>query len=850
MSKILKPICIGNLESLPHEMVKHLNLYYLRFYKIMNELVRNKCEVTNHQVNVQFLLTLTTRNGRSKIIAERLARTANPLSLVAQQQPVYHSQPHPTQYTQNSSTRSQQDATRNKGIWACSKRMSETKWAKDATYYKEKMLLCKQEEAGIRLIAKQVDWRDDTDDEPKDQELEANYLYMAKIQEVTPDAADNYGPVFDAEPLQKVQNDDDVLARERKQQCQLEDYKNKNKCLESSNNHFKEANTKLAKNNQLMFKDLKKFQAKLDRYHDVNYALKVKIECAKAKGELISHKMSFEKSFDEYTQKINDLNQMISKMKKELIAHQESISIMSQKKEAQKKFHKAREDKELEKVIALENKIKALDDIFLKKAQTTNPHLYDIGCYNDNLALMLASESDETIRLAQESRSKLMLKRSHAKKTWHGYIDPVISSTIETNFDPSVHKLMINTEKKIQSLKEEIVVDLKYFNSLENEIKSLQSQLETQRTQFLNEIDRISREYYYAGHMNEILSAYTKLDEVTNLQCDYLEALEKCQSLENELSKRNTTSISFEALQQHAINLEIALQQYLKARLQDKNIAISALKKLIDKMKGKCVETKFDKSSVIRQPNAFKCKKQSILGVIPTTSVSRPQLKSNRLEDRVLHNNSQGKNQELVEIILFIIDSWCSKHMTGNLKLLVNFMEKFLGTVKFGNEQIAPILVAFRKSTCYIRDLKGNDLLTGSRASSSQAWLWHHRLSHLNFDTINFLSKYDIVTSLPKLKFVKDHLCSSCELGKAKRYSTISRAYRVYNKRTRLIVETIHVNIDELPQMASDHVNETVTTSNDLDLLFSLMFDELLNGTTPVVSKSSAIHAADAHDQR
>ncbi|GKC24501.1 hypothetical protein Tco_1026651 [Tanacetum coccineum] len=151
-----------------------------------------------------------------------------------------------------------------------------------------------------------------------------------------------------------------------KQQCQLEDYKNKNKCLESSNNHFKEANTKLAKNNQLMFKDLKKFQAELDRYHDVNYALKVKIECAKAKGELISHKMSFEKSFDEYTQKINDLNQMISKMKKELIAHQESISIMSQKKEAQKKFHKAREDKELEKVIALENKIKALDDIVYK----------------------------------------------------------------------------------------------------------------------------------------------------------------------------------------------------------------------------------------------------------------------------------------------------------------------------------------------------------------------------------------------------------------------------------------------------------------------------------------------------
>nr|GEX46969.1 integrase, catalytic region, zinc finger, CCHC-type, peptidase aspartic, catalytic [Tanacetum cinerariifolium] len=46
----------------------------------------------------------------------------------------------------------------------------------------------------------------------------------------------------------------------------------------------------------------------------------------------------------------------------------------------------------------------------------------------------------------------------------------------------------------------------------------------------------------------------------------------------------------------------------------------------------------------------------------------------------------------LVEIILFIVDSGCSKHMTRNLKLLSNFVEKFLGTVKFGNDQIALIL--------------------------------------------------------------------------------------------------------------------------------------------------------------
>nr|GFA77264.1 hypothetical protein [Tanacetum cinerariifolium] len=64
-----------------------------------------------------------------------------------------------------------------------------------------------------------------------------------------------------------------------------------------------------------------------------------------------------------------------------------------------------------------------------------------------------------------------------------------------------------------------------------------------------------------------------------------------------------------------------------------------------------------------------------------------------------------------------------------------------------------------------------NPICLVAKATSSQAWLWHRRLSHLNFDTINLLSKNDIVVGLPKVKFVKDHLCSSCELGKAKRTS-------------------------------------------------------------------------------
>ncbi|GKE11272.1 retrovirus-related pol polyprotein from transposon TNT 1-94 [Tanacetum coccineum] len=273
--------------------------------------------------------------------------------------------------------------------------------------------------------------------------------------------------------------------------------------------------------------------------------------------------------------------------------------------------------------------------------------------------------------------------------------------------------------------------------------------------------------------------------------------------------------------------------QDLKAQLQDKNIAICELKKLIDKCKGKSVETKFDKPSVVRQPNARRIPKT--IRVIHKTNVSRPQLRSTQMKDKVVPSNSHVKDKKtkvedhhrisstsnktksvtIVQLILFIVDSGCTKHMTGNLTLLCNFVEKYLGNITINrvyyveglNHNLfsvgqfcdADLEVAFRKSTCFVRDLQGNDLLTGNRgsdlytislqettsstliclmakASPTQAWLWHQRLSHLNFDYINLLSKKDVVIGLPKLKYVKDQLCSSCEVSKAKRSSFKTKA--------------------------------------------------------------------------
>ncbi|GKB03525.1 retrovirus-related pol polyprotein from transposon TNT 1-94 [Tanacetum coccineum] len=456
-----------------------------------------------------------------------------------------------------------------------------------------------------------------------------------------------------------------------------------------------------------------------------------------------------------------------------------------------------------------------------------------------------------------------------------------------------------------------MVADLRYFNSLEHEVDTLKSQLETQKTQFLNEIDQLSREYYYDDHMNAILGVYTDLDEVTNLQYFASECVANFQE-----HKRDCTKAPGMYKVHTKPNHTRTPQLHQDIRKPNKRVSFST-------------------------------------GVIPNTSVSRPQLKSNHLEDRVMSNNSQGKKQEvedhrrkfkfsnnktsvtacndslnaktsnvnfvcvtcgkcvlndnhdlcvlhyingvnsrtrqpmavpvrttepkhdvnksvatsskktvatdstvkksrnitrklyeqvsktcswwypkytpsgykwkpksekgnvnpnLVEIVLFIVDSGCSKHMTGNLKLLTNFVEKFLGTVKFGNDQIAPILgygdlvqgtitikrvyyveglnhnlfsvgqfcdadleVAFRKSTCYIRDLKGNDLLTGSRGTDFMVM------------ASSSISKNNIVNGLPKLKFVKDHLCSSCELGKAKRKSFHTKTTPSSKRRLQLL---------------------------------------------------------------
>ncbi|GJX01292.1 integrase, catalytic region, zinc finger, CCHC-type containing protein [Tanacetum coccineum] len=177
---------------------------------------------------------------------------------------------------------------------------------------------------------------------------------------------------------------------------------------------------------------------------------------------------------------------------------------------------------------------------------------------------------------------------------------------------------------------------------------------------------------------------------------------------------------------------------------------------------------------------------------------------------------------QVVQIVLWYLDSGCSKHMTGDHSRLMNFVKKFIGTVRFRNDHFGAIMgygdyvigdsmisrvyyveglghnlfsvsqfcdsdleVAFRKHTCYVRDTDGVELLKGSRGSNlytisiedmmksspvcllsksskTKSWLWHRRLNYLNFGTINDLARKDLVRGLPRLKFEKDHLRATC----------------------------------------------------------------------------------------
>ncbi|GKB32888.1 hypothetical protein Tco_0872289 [Tanacetum coccineum] len=196
----------------------------------------------------------------------------------------------------------------------------------------------------------------------------------------------------------------------------------------------------------------------------------------------------------------------------------------------------------------------------------------------------------------------------------------------------------------------------------------------------------------------------------------------------------------------------------------------------------------------------------------------------------------------VIQICLWCVDSGCSKHMTSNLKLLINFVWKFLGTVCFGNDHVAVILgygdlqwgnilitrvyfvkglghnlflvgqfcdsdleVAFRRNTCFVRNLERVNLLKGNRttnlytinllemasasliclmahATSTKSWLWHQCLSYLNFDTINDLAKNVSSPVFQNSNIIKNIFVPLVNKEKAKRHLTHPNLFQILSR--------------------------------------------------------------------
>nr|GEZ88563.1 integrase, catalytic region, zinc finger, CCHC-type, peptidase aspartic, catalytic [Tanacetum cinerariifolium] len=323
----------------------------------------------------------------------------------------------------------------------------------------------------------------------------------------------------------------------------------------------------------------------------------------------------------------------------------------------------------------------------------------------------------------------------------------------------------------------------------------------------------------------------------------------------------------------------------------------------------------------------------------------------NKQSSASIRTNLITNSQRYVIVKENVSSNMVTASSTGNIKLLINFVWKFLGTVRFGNDHIAAILgygdlkwgnikitrvyfveglghnlflvgqfcdanleVVFRRNTCFIRDLDGVNLLKGNRstnlytinlydmvltspiclmarATPTKSWLWHQRLSHLNFDTIKDFAKNDLVSGLLNFKYAKEHLCPSCEKGKSIRASHPSKpvlnskqrlhllhmdlcgpmrvasingkralcylkndrkdigklgakgdigffigysanyvAYRMYNRRTKKIMETMNVTFELELTYALSIITPQRQSKRDLDILFEPLHNEYLGG--------------------
>nr|GEY14727.1 retrovirus-related Pol polyprotein from transposon TNT 1-94 [Tanacetum cinerariifolium] len=396
----------------------------------------------------------------------------------------------------------------------------------------------------------------------------------------------------------------------------------------------------------------------------------------------------------------------------------------------------------------------------------------------------------------------------------------------------------------VHELKQEMHADLKYVESLEKEI----DELEFHKAEFSNIYDMKLQECVSNEVMCTYLLSLSDLDMLAELQCLYLHKVKECDCLAQKLSKQTESTNSVPKTNvSEGLSKTVTTQtlpQIARQTVSNTNVLKLGLYR---------IDTRTTQTRAPQSPQTFRNTNPRVsnsTGVNHKTNVYRPQHRSNQMKDKVMPNNSQVKLKKTqvddhprilsisnkIKSVTACNDSLNSRTSNVNAvcatcgKCLIDSdhfacVTKMLNDVNARTKKPNVVPISTRKpkghanksvatphkkkvtsksttqkpkSYYRMRDLQGNDLLTGNhgsdlytislqestsstplhlmaKASPTQAWLWHRRLSHLNFDYINLLSKKDVVIGLPKLKYVNEQLCSFFEVSKAKKSSFKSK---------------------------------------------------------------------------
>nr|GEX94398.1 retrovirus-related Pol polyprotein from transposon TNT 1-94 [Tanacetum cinerariifolium] len=263
----------------------------------------------------------------------------------------------------------------------------------------------------------------------------------------------------------------------------------------------------------------------------------------------------------------------------------------------------------------------------------------------------------------------------------------------------------------------------------------------------------------------------------------------------------------------------------LNTNLKENGLIIAALKDELRKLKGKAlVDNNKDKRVRITEPITSS-------GNTNTQTVSSSNLVSNKptLSSTGVKRSTSASGSQQSGAVKFGNDhmekimGYGDYHITNVMISRVYYVEGLRHKLfSVGQFYYSNLEFAFRQHTCFIHNLEGVDLLTGSRgnnlytlslgdmmasspicllskASKTKSWLWHRCLSHLNFGVLNHLARQGLIRGLPKIKFEKDHLCSACSMGKSKK-----KHYKPKSKDTNQEkLYLLHIDLCSLIRVAS-----------------------------------------------